>query len=121
MNRRGCLRGSSPVPPGAGRELLLVDPYQIGLENPEAIGSGAFWFYRKLGFRPVQPEVLALAEREERRMRKTPGYRSSRRTLRGSPQPISSTKDRRPKRATGTISRSAMWAGRERAPDDRIS
>ena len=58
-----------------------VDPYQIGLENPEAVDSGAFWFYRKLGFRPADPKVAALMEREERRMRKTPGYRSSRRTL----------------------------------------
>ena len=58
-----------------------MDPYQIGLENPEAVNSGAFWFYRKLGFRPVDPKVAALMEREERRMRQTPGYRSSRRTL----------------------------------------
>lgn len=58
-----------------------VDPYQIGLENPEAIDSGAFWFYRKLGFRPIAPEVAALVTREERRMQSTPGYRSSRRTL----------------------------------------
>jgi hypothetical protein len=58
-----------------------VDPYQIGLENPEAVDSGAFWFYRKLGFRPVDPKVVGLMDREERRMRQTPGYRSSRRTL----------------------------------------
>ncbi|MDX9733896.1 MAG: hypothetical protein RBU36_07200, partial [Thermoanaerobaculia bacterium] len=30
---------------------LSVDPYQVGLGNEEAIASGAFWFYRKLGFR----------------------------------------------------------------------
>jgi hypothetical protein len=64
-----------------GVNVFSVDPYQIGHENPEAIASGAFWFYRKLGFRPVAPEVVALTEREERRMRQTPGYRSSRRTL----------------------------------------
>jgi hypothetical protein len=58
-----------------------IDPYQIGLENSEAINSGAFWFYRKLGFRPVDPQVQALVDREEQRMRRTPGYRSSRRTL----------------------------------------
>lgn len=64
-----------------GVNCFSIDPYQIGLENPEAIDSGAFWFYRKLGFRPVEPNVLALVEREERRLRKTPGYRSSKRTL----------------------------------------
>ena len=64
-----------------GVTCFSVDPYQIGLENPEAIDSGAFWFYRKLGFRPVEPAVAALVAREERRMASTPGYRSSRRTL----------------------------------------
>jgi hypothetical protein len=64
-----------------GVNCFSVDPYQIGLENPEAIDSGAFWFYRKLGFRPIDPEAAALVAREERRMRSTPGYRSSHRTL----------------------------------------
>ena len=64
-----------------GVNTFSVDPYQIGLENPEAIDSGAFWFYRKLGFRPVDPQIAKLVEREERRMRQTPGYRSSRTTL----------------------------------------
>jgi hypothetical protein len=64
-----------------GVTCFSVDPYQIGLENTEAINSGAFWFYRKLGFRPVDPKVTELTTREERHMRKTPGYRSSRRTL----------------------------------------
>jgi hypothetical protein len=64
-----------------GVTCFSVDPYQIGLENDEAIESGAFWFYRKLGFRPLDPEALRLTEREEQRMRREPGYRSSRRTL----------------------------------------
>jgi hypothetical protein len=64
-----------------GVRCFSVDPYQIGLENPEAIDSGAFWFYRKLGFRPIEPEAAALVNREERRMERTPGYRSSKRTL----------------------------------------
>jgi len=64
-----------------GVNCFSVDPYQIGFENDEAIDSGAFWFYRKLGFRPVDPEVARLVEREEARMRREPGYRSSRRTL----------------------------------------
>ena len=64
-----------------GVNCFSVDPYQIGLENPEAIDSGAFWFYRKLGFRAIEPAAAALVAREETRMRRTPGYRSSKRTL----------------------------------------
>jgi len=64
-----------------GVNCFSVDPYQIGLENPEAIDSGAFWFYRKLGFRPVDPAVERLMLREEGRMRQAPGYRSSKGTL----------------------------------------
>jgi hypothetical protein len=64
-----------------GVTCFSVDPYQIGHENAEAVDSGAFWFYRKLGFRPTSPEVARLVAREEGRMRQTPGYRSSRRTL----------------------------------------
>jgi len=59
-----------------------IYPYQLGEENEEAIRSGAFWFYRKLGFRPGKPELLALTEREEARIAKTPGYRTPARTLR---------------------------------------
>ncbi len=62
-----------------GVTCFSVDPYQIG--NDEALDSGAFWFYRKLGFRALDPEIVTLVDREERRMPRTPGYRSSRRTL----------------------------------------
>ena len=64
-----------------GVTCFSVDPYQIGHENAEAVDSGAFWFYRKLGFRPTSPEIAHLVEREERRLSQTPGYRSSRKTL----------------------------------------
>jgi hypothetical protein len=65
-----------------GVNTFSVDPYQIGHENEEAIESGAFWFYRKLGFRPVDPEIARRTEAEETRLRKTPGARSSAATLR---------------------------------------
>jgi len=64
-----------------GVTCFSVDPYQIGHENAEAVDSGAFWFYRKLGFRPTSPEVSRLVAREEARMCKQPGYRSSKKTL----------------------------------------
>jgi hypothetical protein len=65
-----------------GTTCVSVYPYQLGLDNEEAIESGAFWFYRKLGFRPGRPEVRAIVEREERRIAATPGYRTPKRTLR---------------------------------------
>ncbi len=66
----------------AGITCFSVYPYQIGQDNEEAIKSGAFWFYRKLGFRPGKPELMALTEREEARIAKTPGYRTPARALR---------------------------------------
>jgi hypothetical protein len=65
-----------------GLTCVSIYPYQIGLGNEEAIESGAFWFYRKLGFRPGRPDLAALAEREERKIAATPGYRTSPSTLR---------------------------------------
>jgi hypothetical protein len=64
-----------------GINYFSVDPYQLGHHNKEAIDSGAFWFYRKLGFRPVVPAINKLTEREEERIRTQPGYRTSPATL----------------------------------------
>ena len=66
----------------AGVTCFSVYPYQIGQDNEEAIKSGAFWFYRKLGFRPGRPDLLALTLREEKLMARDPGHRTSPRTLR---------------------------------------
>ena len=65
-----------------GVSCFSVDPYQIGHENEEAIESGAFWFYRKLGFRCADPRLARLAEDEERKIRDRAGYRTPARTLR---------------------------------------
>jgi hypothetical protein len=65
-----------------GVTCVAVYPYQIGLDNEEAIESGAFWFYRKLGFRPGRSELLGIAEGEERKIAVTPGYRTPARILR---------------------------------------
>lgn len=43
-----------------GVTVVSIDPYQVGSDNAEGIESGAFWFYRKLGFRPVKPALLAM-------------------------------------------------------------
>ena len=65
-----------------GVNCIAVDPYQIGMHNEEAIESGAFWFYRKLGFRPVNPKVARLLEAEEGKLRADPGYRTPAANLR---------------------------------------
>ncbi len=59
-----------------------IDPYQLGFENEEAISSGAFWFYRKLGFRPTDRGVARLVAREEERLVADPDYRTPPRLLR---------------------------------------
>jgi hypothetical protein len=51
-----------------GTTCISVYPYQLGHENEEAIESGAFWFYRKLGFRPGRADLLRLVEREEQKV-----------------------------------------------------
>ncbi len=65
-----------------GVNVFSIDPYQVGHENEEGIVSGAFWFYRKLGFRPVRPDLMKLALSEERKMSAVPRHRTSARTLR---------------------------------------
>jgi hypothetical protein len=65
-----------------GTTCVSVYPYQLGHDNEEAIESGAFWFYRKLGFRPGRPELLRLVESEERKITANPKYRTPARTLR---------------------------------------
>src|SRR5262245_44831025 len=65
-----------------GVTVFSIDPYQVGHENEEGIESGAFWFYRKLGFRPVKPELLKLTLNEEKKMAADLRHRTSARTLR---------------------------------------
>jgi len=65
-----------------GASYFFMTPYGMGRDNPAAIRTGAFWFYRKLGFRPTNPVVEELALEEEQRMRATPGYRSNHAMLR---------------------------------------
>ena len=55
---------------------FLVDPYQFGKGNTEAIRSGAFWFYYRLGFRPTNPEVAAEAAAEWARLHSPAGHQT---------------------------------------------
>jgi hypothetical protein len=54
----------------------------MGAGNPDAIATGAFWFYRKLGFAACNPRVEKLARQEEAKMRADPAYRCDRAMLR---------------------------------------
>ncbi len=65
-----------------GSTIFSIDPYQIGLDNEEAIEAGAFWFYRKLRFRSTDPQIERMARREEQHITKDPRHRTSPRMLR---------------------------------------
>jgi hypothetical protein len=65
----------------AGATTISVYPYQIGQNNDEAIDSGAFWFYRKLGFRSGNKDLEELARKEERKIAANPQYRTPKRML----------------------------------------
>lgn len=65
-----------------GSTRFIANAYQFGEDNSEALQSGAFWFYYRLGFRPVRVDVRRLAAREARRIRRNRNHRSDRATLR---------------------------------------
>jgi hypothetical protein len=64
-----------------GATRFVVKPYQFGLHNPEAIKTGAFWFYYKLGFRPENKELRKIAFEEEKQKLINPNYKSAIATL----------------------------------------
>lgn len=61
---------------------FVVNPYQFGAGNEEAIASGAYWFYDRLGFRPAQCAQATLADRERTAIANDRTHRSSITTLR---------------------------------------
>ncbi|PYS67955.1 MAG: hypothetical protein DMF69_21605 [Acidobacteria bacterium] len=65
-----------------GVTAFTLDPYQIGFENEEGIASGAFWFYRKLGFRPTSTAIQELTASEETKIQSRKNYRTSASVLR---------------------------------------
>jgi hypothetical protein len=65
-----------------GVSCISVYPYQIGQGNEEAIKSGAFWFYRKLGFRPMRADLAKLVAREEKKIAANPAHRTPASALR---------------------------------------
>jgi hypothetical protein len=63
-----------------GTTSFSLEPYQLG--NDEALESGAWWFYAKLGFRPRDPATARLAREERARVQRSPGHRTHPATLR---------------------------------------
>ena len=64
-----------------GINYFEVEPFQFGLDNPDGIESGAYWFYFRFGFRSLATALRHLAEEEQVKIRTKSGYRSSARTL----------------------------------------
>lgn len=60
---------------------IEVDAYQFGRDNTDGIKSGAFWFYYRYGFRPIDKTLAALAEAEAIKIKEKTKYRSSEKTL----------------------------------------
>jgi len=63
-------------------DTFAVEPYQLGEDNEEAIQSGAWWFYNKLGYKPYDREASRLAKSENEKRRARKNYRSSPSALR---------------------------------------
>lgn len=64
-----------------GCTRFIANPYQLGSGNSEALRSGAFWFYYRLGYRPVDKTIRDLARAEDKKIQRKSGYRSDLRTL----------------------------------------
>jgi hypothetical protein len=64
-----------------GVRCFEVDAHQFGLDNPDGIASGAFWFYYRHGFRPVDAALARRADAERARLDARPGARSTEQTL----------------------------------------
>lgn len=64
-----------------GAEYFEVEPYQFGKNNPEGLQSGAFWFYYRFGFRPLDEQLKNLALSEAEKISTNKSYRSSIDTL----------------------------------------
>lgn len=57
-------------------DRFVVEPYQFGAGNPEGLRSGAFWFYWRLGFRPVDRAIERRAAKEFARLARSKGDRT---------------------------------------------
>jgi hypothetical protein len=63
---------------GFGAHSFSIEPYQLGEDNDEALDSGAWWFYAKLGFAPRNAATRRLAREEWARSQHRAGHRTPR-------------------------------------------
>ena len=61
---------------------VVVDPYQLGADNAEALRSGAFYFYHHLGFQPRTARTRRVLAEELAKIARNRRYRSSLSVLR---------------------------------------
>lgn len=59
-----------------GMRTVVIDRYQLGHESTEALRSGSFYFYHRLGFRPRDPDVVRTLAQERAKIMADPAYRS---------------------------------------------
>lgn len=59
-----------------GSRAFVVRRTQMGYDDEEALHSGSFWFYYKLGFRSVNRRIRRLADTEFENIKRRPGYRT---------------------------------------------
>jgi hypothetical protein len=64
-----------------GITCFEAENYQLGHGNADGLRSGAYWFYYRLGFRPWNAPLTALAADEHARMAKDRSYRPALRTM----------------------------------------
>jgi hypothetical protein len=60
-----------------GMRTVVIDRYQLGHESTEALRSGSFYFYYRLGFRPRDPAVVQTLAQERAKIAADPSHRSS--------------------------------------------
>ena len=59
-----------------GMRTIVIDRYQLGHESTEALRSGSFYFYHRLGFLPRDPGVVRTLGQERANIATDPAYRS---------------------------------------------
>ena len=64
-----------------GVTYFQVDAHQFGLDNPDGIASGAYWFYHRHGFRSIDARIARMVKAEKARLDAKPGARSNEKTL----------------------------------------
>ena len=58
-----------------------VEAYQFGLDNPDGIKTGAFWFYYRYGFRPIDAKLKKIAKDESVKIANRKNYHTSKKVL----------------------------------------